>query len=89
MLEAIVEAHRAQDTEYEFGEMQDVTISEEPGASISIQWQENGIPALKRIIAVHKGDWGFIIQAVGSEAGWAPFAPVYEEMLETVAFFPE
>ncbi len=87
MLEAIVEAHRAQDTEYEFSEVQDVTISDEPGASISIRWQEDGTPALKRVIAVHKGDWGFLIQAVGSEAGWGHFAPVYEEMLKTVAFF--
>jgi hypothetical protein len=87
ILEAIAEAHRARGREIEVSEIEDVLISNEQGASASFRWSQGGTDALQLVAAIHRGETGFIIQAVGTDKGWETFAPVYEEMLKTLFVF--
>ncbi len=91
MLGVIVEVYRAKDKNIEFDEIQDVTISDRRGASISMHWDEDGTPAFQLITAIHQGNWGLLIQTVGTVEGWQTFIPVYEEIIKAlvILFEPE
>jgi hypothetical protein len=84
ILEALAEAHRARGREVEVSEIEDALVGNEEGARFSLRWSQGGTEAQQRVSAIHWGESGFIIQAVGTDDGWQTFAPVYEEMLKTL-----
>jgi len=85
MLEAVGETKRAEGAELQMGGIQEITGGDEPGAAVSITWLENDVATMDLAFALQRGDWGIVIQAVGTLEGWQDFAPIYGEMIESLA----
>lgn len=84
MLQALAAAQSEQGKEFEIGELDRLSIAGEQAAMMDIRWFEGETAVLNLAVAIHKGDWGIIIQAVGMMDSWHAFAETYGEMLDSL-----
>ena len=89
MLDALGESLLADNPDVQIGEVEPVSAGDNLGAAVSVLWFEDGIPAMNLSYALHKGDWGILIQGVGSVDGWSSFSDTFGEMVESLVVYEQ
>lgn len=84
MLQALATAQSDQGEDFEVGELDRLSVAGEQAAMMDFRWFEDEIEVLDLVVAIHKGDWGIIIQAVGMMDSWSAFFETYGEMLDSL-----
>jgi hypothetical protein len=64
-------------------------LAGQPAAMVEVQWVEDDIPVGLMAVAIHMGDWGILIQAVGEASSWASFGAVYADMVNSLVILSD
>ena len=87
MLEALGQSRLADNPDIHLGNIEPVSGGGNLGAAVSVLFFEEGIPAMNLSFALHLGDWGILIQGIGSVEGWADFSDVYGDMVDSLVVY--
>ena len=87
MLEALGQSRLADNPDIHIGDIEQVSGGGNLGAAVSVLWFEEGIPAMNLSFALHMGDWGILIQGIGTVDGWAPFSDIYGDMVDSLVVY--
>jgi len=62
----------------------EVTIGDETAAAVDMRWSEDGTDYAGRAVAIHLGDWGYVIMGASPVEDWEAFAPTLDAMLDSM-----
>ena len=90
MLTKLGESRLADNPDIHVGDIELVSAGGNRGAAMSVLWFEEGVPAMNLFYALHLGDWGILIQGIGTVDGWASNSDMFGEMVDSlVVYEPE
>ncbi len=87
MLEALGQSRLSDNPDIHIGDIEQVSGGGNLGAAVSVLWREEGIPAMNLSFALHLGDWGILIQGIGTVDGWAPFSDTFGDMVDSLVVY--